>query len=176
MDADPHKSTSTPSESVPSTLTLRDMWPVFIVLALYGVFLAALLLRWWPFDGMSWQNRSEFGDAFNVLSALFNGLAFAGLIITILIQSRELRLQRHQLSLQRIELQAQRAESKRLADAQEQQTLLNSISALVAAEAYSNRNSSDTSQNMREAHRFLTAHFQKEMARLRRADPDSGSR
>jgi hypothetical protein len=154
------------AEDAPPALGAKDWWPVLLVVALFLLFLMAVLLSWWPFSGMSWSLRSELGESFGVLSALFNGLAFAGLIITILIQSRELRLQRHQLSLQRTELQAQRAESKRLADAQEQQTLLNSISAFVAAETYSNRtNFGGPSPIMTEAVRYLTEHLKKEMER-----------
>jgi hypothetical protein len=90
-------------ENTAPSLGPKDWWPVLVVVVLYAAFFCAVILRWWPFTGMSWQNRGEMGDSFNVLSALFNGLAFAGLIITIFIQSRELRLQRHQLSLQRTE-------------------------------------------------------------------------
>lgn len=43
-----------------------------------------------PFDG-------TFGDKFGVANSLFSGLAFAGIIITIYIQSKELSLQRKEL-------------------------------------------------------------------------------
>lgn len=39
-------------------------------------------------------DRGTFGDMFGGLNALFSGLAFAGIIITILVQMKELRLQR----------------------------------------------------------------------------------
>jgi hypothetical protein len=150
-----------------SSLGPKDWWPIGLVILLYGLFLAAVLLCWWPFTGMTWQDRGEFGDSFNVVSALFNGLAFAGLIITIFIQARELRLQRVQLTLQRKELEAQRGEAKRLADAQEEQTILNSISAFIAAETYSNRNSSGgPSPTMVQAYKFLEGHLQRDMERL----------
>lgn len=35
----------------------------------------------------------EFGDQFGVLNTLFTGLAFAGLIVTILLQSDQLKMQ-----------------------------------------------------------------------------------
>jgi hypothetical protein len=155
------------AEDAPPALRSQDWWPVLLVVALFLLSLAAVLLRWWPFSGMTWTQRSELGESFGVVSALFNGLAFAGLIITVLIQSRELRLQRHQLTLQRTELQAQRGETKRLADAQEQQNLLNSISAYIAAETYSNRMSSGgPSPLMTSAYRVLAAHLEKEIVRL----------
>jgi hypothetical protein len=59
----------------------------------------------------------EFGDMFGAVNALFSGLAFAGLIITILLQKQELRAQREELRLntealmgQKEELEAQRKE------------------------------------------------------------------
>jgi len=43
------------------------------------------------------EQRGLFGDQFGGINALFTGLAFAGLIITIILQSQELRLQRQEL-------------------------------------------------------------------------------
>jgi hypothetical protein len=41
--------------------------------------------------------KGEFGDKFGVINSLFSGLAFAGIIITILMQRHELELQRKEL-------------------------------------------------------------------------------
>jgi len=60
----------------------------------------------------NWTDRGTFGDAFGAINALFSGLAFAGIIYTILLQRQELILQREELRDTRIEL-------KRSADAQE---------------------------------------------------------
>lgn len=57
-------------------------------------------------------SRGQFGDMFGGLTSLFTGLAFAGLIYTILIQRKELQYQREEITLQRIEM-------TRFADAQE---------------------------------------------------------
>ncbi len=38
--------------------------------------------------------RGTFGDMFGSVNALFSGLAFAGIIVTILLQRKELALQR----------------------------------------------------------------------------------
>ncbi|HWY09838.1 MAG TPA: hypothetical protein VN026_00865, partial [Bacteroidia bacterium] len=38
--------------------------------------------------------RGVFGDKFGAVNALFSGLAFAGIIFTILLQRKELELQR----------------------------------------------------------------------------------
>jgi uncharacterized membrane protein len=54
------------------------------------------------------DDRGVFGDMFGGLSALFNALAFSGLIFTAILQRKELELQREELGKQReaIELQA----------------------------------------------------------------------
>lgn len=61
-----------------------------------------------------------FGDTYGVLNALFSAMAFAGVIISLLMQRQELRLQRKELSLQREELSLTREELKKSAKAQEQ--------------------------------------------------------
>ncbi|KZE73356.1 hypothetical protein AV926_18405 [Myroides marinus] len=41
----------------------------------------------------NWETSGTFGDTFGALNALFSGLALSGVIVTILIQKRELHLQ-----------------------------------------------------------------------------------
>jgi hypothetical protein len=72
------------------------------VLALFAAFSWLVLSHGGPFR--DWETGAQFGNAFGALAALFSALAFAGLIITILMQREELRLQRKELALQRQEL------------------------------------------------------------------------
>jgi hypothetical protein len=58
----------------------------------------------------NWQTSGTFGDTFGALNALFSGLAFTGVIVTILIQKSELKNQRTELQLQRTEMQETRKE------------------------------------------------------------------
>lgn len=51
-----------------------------------------------------WSASGVFGDTFGAINSLFSGLAFAGLLYTILLQSRELKLQREELALTRDQL------------------------------------------------------------------------
>lgn len=51
------------------------------------------------------QDRALFGDAYGSLNTLFSGLAFAGLIYTVILQKEELSLQRKELELTRAELE-----------------------------------------------------------------------
>jgi hypothetical protein len=60
-----------------------------------------------------------FGDTFGAFNAFFAGLAFLGVIYTILLQTKQLDIQSQELRLQRQELEQTRAELSRSADAQE---------------------------------------------------------
>lgn len=69
--------------------------------------------------------RGQFGDQFGALNALFSGLAFFGLIIALLLQSRDLTaqtksltLQNEALRLQIDEFKAQKDEMAKAANAQ----------------------------------------------------------
>jgi len=55
-----------------------------------------------------WDQRGTFGDMFGAVNALFSGLAFVGIIITIYLQSKELTLQRRELEFTRDELRGQK--------------------------------------------------------------------
>lgn len=58
------------------------------------------LMSWWYVE--RYQKASgTFGDMFGFVNSMFSGLAFAGIIITILLQSDELKEQRIELRLTR---------------------------------------------------------------------------
>ncbi|GJM17207.1 MAG: hypothetical protein DHS20C13_25340 [Thermodesulfobacteriota bacterium] len=61
---------------------------------------------------VSWSDRGTFGDSFGAINSLFSGLALAGIIYTIFLQRKELKLQR-------LELLETRKELSRTAEAQE---------------------------------------------------------
>lgn len=77
---------------------------VFLVVFLYA---AILLYLTWPISELSISRSGVFGDSFGPLTSLFTGLAFAGLIVTIVMQKDELALQRNELNLTRKEMRAQ---------------------------------------------------------------------
>ncbi len=74
------------------------------------VLLLAVFLIWIIFDLMlylsikDWNVKSQFGDMFGAINSLFTGLAFAGVIYTIILQKRELQLQRLEIIETRKEL------------------------------------------------------------------------
>lgn len=57
-----------------------------------------------------WENRGQFGDLFGAVNALFSGLAFAGLVITIMQQRHDLQLQRNAIEQTNKEMQQQTQE------------------------------------------------------------------
>lgn len=67
------------------------------------------------------EKRGQFGDMFGFLGALFSGLAFAGLIVTIRQQREDLKNQRDEIELQREDLKAQ-TEALKLQKEEIQQT------------------------------------------------------
>jgi hypothetical protein len=110
--------------------------------------------------------RGQFGDQFGAINALFSGLAFLGLILTIAfqthglrLQSRDLRLQTEALRLQIKEFSEQKEEMKRSADAQSMANILSrrrmEIDALKVEIEFLNakmQTSPNPSQTVRNAH------------------------
>ena len=90
--------------------TKARLW-IWIVVAIIGV-LAAWGISWWLINKNidCSTERGTFGDMFGAVNALFSGLAFAGLIVTLLYQKEELKLQREELKETRNELNAQKLE------------------------------------------------------------------
>ncbi|MEJ6023939.1 putative phage abortive infection protein [Ramlibacter sp. PS4R-6] len=94
-------------------------------LGLFAVIAAVVVALWW--QGWQWIDnnikspdtkvqsheamRGTFGDKFGAINALFSGLALAGVIFTILLQRRELRLQREDIEDQNETLRRQRFEN-----------------------------------------------------------------
>ncbi len=81
----------------------------FIFIASFIVIVIILL---WIFTlynlkDIGYNERGTFGDMFGGLNALFSGLAFAGIILTILLQRNELKLQRKELKETRAEFKTQ---------------------------------------------------------------------
>jgi hypothetical protein len=71
---------------LPSSAFIKTM-PFVIVSALFTSF----FFGWIPYPAAAdLSSRGQFGDSFGVLSSLFSGLGFAGLIVTILIQQGQI--------------------------------------------------------------------------------------
>lgn len=64
-------------------------------------------------DQILLSRLGTFGDSFGTLNTLFSGLAFAGIIISIILQSRELKETRKELQGQKEQFQIQNTSLKR---------------------------------------------------------------
>ncbi len=106
-----------------------------------GLIFAAVLLI---FGGFTWVMIENFGSgkvdlgswanagaAYGMLAALFTGLAFAGLIVTILLQREDLSLQREELKETRKVLDLQREELKNQSETMKKQQFENSFFNLI---------------------------------------------
>lgn len=80
-------------------ITLLVVGALILVVALWAM---NWLLIDWPID-----QRGTLGDMFGVVNALFSGLAFAGIILTIYMQKHELEMQRNELEETREVFQTQ---------------------------------------------------------------------
>lgn len=83
---------------------------------------------------LKFDERGTFGDMFGGLNTLFSGLAFCGIIISILLQSSELKMQREEIRQNREELKgskiAQQAQSQSLQKQAENLKISAKLSAL----------------------------------------------
>ncbi len=85
----------------------------------------AIACVWWYLTAWIWVNQSglaqssQVGDSFGAVNALFSGLALAGVVIAILLQSEDLRAQERAMELQTQEMkdttEALEAQTKLLA-------------------------------------------------------------
>lgn len=89
------------------TLCYALIGTIILTVAAYA---GTIIYLTWPISEISIEKSGVFGDSFGLLTSLFSGLAFAGLIITISMQRDELSLQRQELTLTRTELSGQKDE------------------------------------------------------------------
>ena len=89
----------------------EDKWLCSMMWAIGFVLFVMLLSAFLIFKCINdWGQRGQFGDLFGVVNALFSGLAFAGLIITIRQQHLVLEYQRQEIIQTQLELQNQTKE------------------------------------------------------------------
>lgn len=81
-------------------------------IAILGIVVTVLIVVAWVLTfyllkDLSFDERGTFGDMFGAVNALFSGFALAGIILTILLQRKELQLQRKELRDTRHEFELQ---------------------------------------------------------------------
>lgn len=85
------------------TLRTISIAVVFGVVLMVGIYGALVLFLTWPISEFSVAKAGTFGDSFGFTTSLFSGLAFAGIVFTILLQRQELTESREIFRIQRFE-------------------------------------------------------------------------
>lgn len=82
----------------------------FYILAIFIISISILFPFLVNYFFSSWEKSAQFSDTYGALNSLFSGLAFSGIVVTILIQKKELENQKIELQLQRGEMRSARKE------------------------------------------------------------------
>jgi hypothetical protein len=91
-----------------------------LALAFFGV-VVCLFLNWLLLHGEKDAARGTFGDMFGVVNALFTGLAFSGVVYTVMLQRNELKIQQDELKNSQIELETSKEEANKQNELRERQ-------------------------------------------------------
>jgi hypothetical protein len=83
-------------------------WLIFFI----SVIAVATNLNFKMTPSMSLESLGVFGDSFNVLTSLFTGMAFAGVIISVILQTQELKEARMEFKGQKEALENQEFDNK----------------------------------------------------------------
>ena len=78
------------------TETSKQTWSYYLPF----IFVILSWIAFWYFSkscNIGWETKGQFGDTFGTINALFSGLAFAGVIVTILLQREDLQLTQKEL-------------------------------------------------------------------------------
>lgn len=85
-----------------------NYWPlIWLFLIILGLWFLSWGLIIWLIPAVSGMTRGTFGDMFGSVNSLFSGLALGGIIFTIFLQKKELKLQRKELRETRNEFSMQ---------------------------------------------------------------------
>ena len=85
-----------------------------------AVVIVILWLLWWIVVwaiGGTTEQQGHLGDLFGGINALFSGLALAGVVTAVILQSHELQLQRSELEMTRDELRKTAEANQKTAEA-----------------------------------------------------------
>lgn len=72
------------------------MFPIVLMALIFWFFYQG----YFPVQGKDLGERGQFGDSFGVLNSLFTGLGFGGLVVTLLLQQKQIRHQELEFKLQ----------------------------------------------------------------------------
>ncbi|VVN50889.1 hypothetical protein PS685_00413 [Pseudomonas fluorescens] len=101
----------------------RDFWVAAVIGAVFVSILTVYIFYYlFLYSGFSIAvdevgslvgvRSGTFGDAFGTLNALFSGMAFAGVVVSLYLQRRDIKENQHEVSRQQIESARQQEESQ----------------------------------------------------------------
>ncbi|WP_438423277.1 hypothetical protein [Aquimarina macrocephali] len=143
-------------DSIKNKEAKKTNYFVIISSLLAVISILAVLLLNLTFITKKPEIRGTFGDMFGFSNAIFSGLAFAGIIITIILQKNELTLQREELKETRDELSrsAQAHEKMEIQQRKQSENLritaeINALNALLnfSLEIYKDDNRNSVKEN-----------------------------
>jgi hypothetical protein len=73
------------------------------IFAIFFIYYQALNNTNWPFQGLSNEQKGQFGDSFGALSSLFSALGFGGVLLTIWYQHKTIEKTNSRAELQQFE-------------------------------------------------------------------------
>lgn len=78
---------------------MASLWmlPIISMAAVFWLFYSGYI----PLKGANLEEKGQFGDSFGVLNSLFTGLGFGGLVVTLLLQQKQIKQQEKELNIQR---------------------------------------------------------------------------
>lgn len=87
------------------TMKIKTLSILIISAVVIAVITYTGVLLWltWPISEFSLDRSGLYGDSFGMLTSLFSGLAFSGMLIAVLLQREELQLQRKEIKKNHIE-------------------------------------------------------------------------
>lgn len=85
---------------------------ILLIYALYYYFLYSGFSAEDPAGILNGVRSGSFGDAFGALNALFSGMAFAGVVVTLYLQRKDISEGQHVIALQQAEAARQKEESQ----------------------------------------------------------------
>jgi hypothetical protein len=84
--------------------TLEKLFPKLVLIGVV-IWVAGALAVYYCFP--NWEIRAQFGEMFGAVSALFSGLAFAGVIYAVILQRQDMEISRKELAAQNQLISAQ---------------------------------------------------------------------
>lgn len=91
-------------------LILKFIAAILVVILIQSSIIYCIYLKF-----NDWSASGAFGDTFGATNSLFSGLALAGLIYTVILQTEELKIQREELKLTRDQVTEQAEAQKKQA-------------------------------------------------------------